>query len=127
MLVERVERLARPDEWARAYGEIRAFEEELVDHGIVVTKFWLHITKAEQLGRFRDRQRTPHKRWKITDDDWRNRRKWDAYERAVNEMVERTGTRRAPWVLVEANDKHFARIKVIKTLAERLARALARH
>ena len=127
VLVERVERLARPDEWARAYGEIRAFEEELVDHGIVVTKFWLHITKAEQLGRFRDRQRTPHKRWKITDDDWRNRRKWDAYERAVNEMVERTGTRRAPWVLVEANDKHFARIKVIKTLADRLARALARH
>ena len=127
VLVERVERLARPDEWARAYGEIRAFEEELVDHGIVVTKFWLHITKAEQLRRFRDRQRTPHKRWKITDDDWRNRRKWDAYERAVNEMVERTGTRRAPWVLVEANDKHFARIKVIKTLADRLARALARH
>ena len=126
VLVERVERFASPGEWARAYREINAFEDELVDHGILVTKFWMHITKAEQLRRFRERQRTPHKRWRITDDDWRNRRKWDAYGRAVNEMIERTGTRRAPWVLVEANDKYFARIKVIKTLADRLARGLER-
>ena len=126
VLVERVEGLATPEEYRRAYGEINHFEEQLVDHGIVLTKFWLHISKAEQLARFRDRKRTPHKSWKITDEDWRNRRKWDDYELAVNEMVARTSTRRAPWVLVEANDKNFARIKVIRTLANRIERALKR-
>ena len=126
VLVERVEALATPEEYRRAYGEINHFEEQLVDHGIVLTKFWLHISKAEQLARFRDRKRTPHKSWKITDEDWRNRRKWDDYELAVNEMVARTSTRRAPWVLVEANDKNFARIKVIRTLANRIERALKR-
>ena len=102
------------------------FEDRLVDHRILILKFWIHISKAEQLKRFRDRQRTPHKRWKITDDDWRNRRKWDDYERAVNEMVARTSTRRAPWILVEGNDKNFARIKVLRTFADRMARALKR-
>ena len=124
VLVERVEGFAEPEEYQRAYGEINHFEGELVDHGTVLTKFWLHISKDEQLARFRDRKQKPHKRWKITDDDWRNRRKWSQYEVAVNEMVARTSTRRAPWVLVEGNDKRFARIKVIRTLADRLERAL---
>ena len=126
VLVERVERFATPEEYTRAYGEVNHFEEQLVEHGILVTKFWLHISKAEQLRRFRERQQTPHKQWKITDEDWRNRRKWDDYEMAVNEMVARTSTRRAPWVLVEANDKNFARIKVIRTVADRMTRALKR-
>ena len=89
-------------------------------------KFWLHVTKDEQLRRFKDREQTPHKRWKITDEDWRNRKRWDDYERAVNVMIERTSTQRAPWTLVEGNDKHFARIKVLQTLCDRLARAIKR-
>ena len=126
VLVERVEGFASSEEYMRAYPEINFFEEQLVDHGIQLTKFWLHISKGEQLKRFRERQRTPHKRWKITDEDWRNRRRWDDYQLAVNEMVARTSTRRAPWVLVEANNKNFARIKVIRTLADRLDRGLRR-
>ena len=126
VLVERVEGLATPDEVGRAYPEINFFEEQLVRHGILLLKFWLHISKGEQLKRFRERQKTPHKRWKITDDDWRNRRRWDDYEVAVNEMVARTSTRRAPWHLIEANDKYFARVKVIRTMANRLERALKR-
>ncbi len=126
VLVERVERLASRDEYMRAYSEINEFEDQLVDHGILLVKFWLHISKDEQLRRFEERQRTPHKAWKLTDEDWRNRERWDEYELAVNEMVARTSTRRAPWVLVEANDKLFARIKVIRTLADRLERALKR-
>ena len=126
VLVERVEGLATLEEYQRAYAEINHFERQLVDRRIVLVKFWLHITKDEQLRRFRERQQTAHKRWKITDEDWRNRRKWNDYERAVKEMVARTSTRRAPWVLVEANDKYFARIKVLRTLAERLQRALKR-
>ena len=90
VLVERVERLASAETWGRAYAEINEFEDRLVDHGTLILKFWIHISKDEQLKHFRDRQRTLHKRWKITDDDWRNRRKWDDYERAVNDMVART-------------------------------------
>ena len=126
VLVERVERLARPSEWQRAYDEIRQFEEQLVEHGIVVVKFWLHISREEQLRRFRERERTSYKRWKITDEDWRNRRKWNAYVAAVNEMVTRTSTGRAPWTLVEGNDKRYARLKVVQTLADRLKGAAAR-
>ena len=126
VLVERVEGFATPEEHMRAYGEITHYEEQLVEHGILLTKFWLHISKDEQLRRFRERKRIPHKQWKITDEDWRNRRRWDDYELAVNEMVARTSTRRAPWVLVAANDKNFARIKVIRTLTDRMARALKR-
>ena len=126
VLVERVERFARPDEWQRAYDEINDFEEQLVDHGAVLVKFWLHVSKDEQLERFRRRQETPHKQWKITDEDWRNREKWDAYAAAVNEMVERTSTRRAPWTLVEGNNKRYARVKVVKTLASAIRRALKR-
>jgi polyphosphate kinase 2 (PPK2 family) len=95
-----------------------------VRHGIALAKFWLHVTPDEQLRRFKDRQKTPHKRWKITDEDWRNRKKWPDYERAVNDMVARTSTRVAPWTLVEANDKGFARIKVLRTASERIEEAL---
>ena len=124
VLVERVEGFATEEEYRRGYGEINHFEEQLAAHGILLVKFWIHITKAEQLRRFRDRSRTEHKRWKITDEDWRNRGRWPDYTLAVNEMVERTSTRVAPWTLVEGNDKNFARIKVIKTLADRLERRL---
>lgn len=126
LLVERVEGLASREEYMRAYAEINAFEDQLVDHGILLVKFWLHISKDEQLRRFEERRGIPHKAWKLTDEDWRNRERWEQYELAVNEMVARTSTRRAPWVLVEANDKLFARIKVIRTLADRLERALRR-
>ena len=123
VLVERVEQFASPDEWRRAYSEINQFEEQLVDHGIVLVKYWLHITPAEQLRRFTERKRSPFKQWKLTDEDWRNRKKWDAYAKAVNEMVARTSTRLAPWTLVEANDKYYARLKVIGTLSARLRAA----
>ena len=126
MLVERVENLARPEEWERAYDEINAFEQQLVDHGTVVVKFFLHVSKNEQLRRFRDREQTPYKRWKMTDEDWRNRKRWDAYVDAVDEMVTRTSTRRAPWVLVAGDDKRFARVKVVRTVADSLLRAVKR-
>ena len=112
---------------ARA-GEIVIFDRSWYGRVLVerVEKLWLHIGRDEQLRRFRERERTSYKRWKITDEDWRNRRKWKAYEAAVNEMVTRTSTRGAPWTLVEGNDKRFARLKVVRTLAERLKRAAAR-
>jgi polyphosphate:AMP phosphotransferase len=121
VLVERVEGFATEREWSRAYSEITQFEDQLVAHGIVVVKFWLHVTPAEQLRRFRNREATAHKRWKLTPEDWRNREKWPLYEQAVNEMVERTSTHHAPWTLVEADDKGYARIKVLRTVCERLA------
>ena len=120
VLVERVEGLASPEQWRRAYAEINAFEEELVEHGIVLVKYWLHITKDEQLVRFREREQVPYKRWKLTDEDWRNREKWDDYEIAVHDMVENTSTRETPWILVEGNDKRYARVRVLTTLCERL-------
>ncbi len=118
VLVERVDGIAAEADWMRAYSEINDFEKELVDHGIVVVKFWLAIDKDEQLERFKAREHTPFKRFKITRDDWRNREKWDDYERAVNDMVDRTSTANAPWTLVEANNKYFARVKVLKTLVK---------
>ena len=124
VLVERVEGFATEDEYRRAYGEINYFEELLVAHGIALVKFWIHITRDEQLRRFRDRKRVQYKRWKITPEDWRNRRRWDDYTIAVNDMIERTSTRVAPWTLVEGNDKNFARIKVLRTVADRLERQL---
>ncbi len=123
VLVERVEKFAAPMQWLRAYSEINDFEEQLVEHGIVLAKYWLHITPDEQLRRFKERGESPFKRWKLTSDDWRNREKWQEYSLAVNEMVERTSTRVAPWTLVEANDKNYARIKVLKTLCDRLEAA----
>ena len=120
VLVERVEGFAAEDEWRRAFAEVNEFEEQLTDHGILLVKYWVHITKDEQLERFKAREETPHKRWKLTEEDWRNREKWDDYDLAVNDIVERTSTHSAPWVLVEGNDKRFARIKVISTFCDRL-------
>jgi polyphosphate kinase 2 (PPK2 family) len=96
----------------------------LTTFGIVVVKYWLHITKDEQARRFRERARSPHKRWKLTDEDWRNRSKWDDYELAVNDMVARTSTRHAPWHLIPANDKNYARIEVLRLAADAIERAL---
>jgi polyphosphate:AMP phosphotransferase len=123
LLVERVEAFATEQEWKRAYSEINEFEEQLVDHGIVLVKYWVHITADEQLRRFNEREKAPYKKWKLTDEDWRNREKWADYERAVNDMVERTSTRLAPWTLVEGNDKYFARLKVLKTACHSLKMA----
>ena len=124
VLVERVEGLAGEPDWMRAYSEINDFEQSLVRHRIVVAKFWLAISKEEQLKRFRERQKVGFKRFKLTPEDWRNRKKWDAYEQAVCDMVDRTSTKMAPWTLVEADNKHYARIKVLKTLCDTLERAL---
>lgn len=120
VLVERIEGFATEDAWMRAYSEINAFEEQLVSHGYALCKFWIHITKEEQYRRFKDREQIAHKAWKLTDEDWRNRARWDAYELSVNDMVERTSTSIAPWTLVEGNDKNFARVKVARTVCERL-------
>jgi len=124
VLVERVEGFASESEWRRAYTEINEFERQFTEFGIVLVKFWLHITPEEQLKRFKQREVVPYKRWKLTDEDWRNREKWDLYERAVQEMVERTSTFEAPWTLVEGNCKRFARLKVLRTVAEALEGAL---
>jgi len=124
VLVERVEGLAPEPDWMRAYHEIVDFEESLVRFGIVVIKFWLAISQKEQLARFRARQETPFKRFKLTREDWRNRKKWPLYERAVCEMVDRTSTDIAPWHLVEANDKKWARVKVLETICHALKGAL---
>ncbi len=126
VLVERVEGLASVAEWRRAYAEINDFEQDLTEHGILLSKYFLHIDKDEQLRRFERRQRIPYKRWKLTDEDWRNRDKWNLYEAAVNDMVQRTSTRTAPWILVEGNDKKHARVKVLTTLCDRLEEALGR-
>lgn len=122
VLVERVEGFASEAEWMRAYAEINAFEEELVEHGHILVKYWLAISQEEQLARFEARQKTPFKRYKITDDDWRNRAKWDEYHVAIGDMLDRTSTDFAPWTLVEAEDKRHARVKIIETMIERLER-----
>ncbi len=124
VLVERIEDFATDLEWRRSYAEINDFEQQLVEHGAVLLKYWLHITPEEQEIRFQARQETPYKRWKLTDEDWRNREKWDSYEIAVHDMIERTSTQTAPWVLVEGNDKKFARIKVLRTVCKALAERL---
>lgn len=125
VLVERVEGFARADEWQRAYKEINEFEQQLVESGIMVCKYWLHITKDEQLKRFEERQSTPHKRWKLTDEDWRNREKWDEYESAVNDMIQLTNNQHAPWIIVPANDKYTARIHVLDTVCDQLRKTLS--
>ncbi len=124
VLVERVEGYATEDEWRRAYAEINDFENQLISHGVILAKFWIHITEDEQLRRFELRKKTPHKRWKLTDEDWRNRAKWVDYETAAHDMVQYTSTGQAPWTLVEGNDKRYARIKVLETLRERWSQAL---
>ncbi|NCC34671.1 MAG: hypothetical protein EOM24_22050, partial [Chloroflexia bacterium] len=126
VLVERVEGFARPDEWSRAYAEINEFERQLIDFGAVVCKFWLHFSPEEQLRRFEARKTVPYKAWKLTDEDWRNRDKWPLYEEAVDEMLLRTSTPAAPWTVVEAEDKRFARIKVLRTVVQRLEAELGK-
>ena len=117
-MVERIEGFCSEEEWKRAYQEINEMEEHLANSGCIVLKFWLHIDKDEQERRFKERMENPEKQWKITDEDWRNREKWDAYEKAVDEMLVRTSTTYAPWEIVEANSKYYARVKVLKIVAD---------
>lgn len=124
VLVERVEGFAPSSDWMRAYSEINAFEEQLTQAGIIVLKFWLQTTPDIQLERFKDRQATPYKQYKITEEDWRNRDKWDSYISAACDMVEKTGSEQCPWVLVPANDKSSARVHVLRTIVKRLEREL---
>ena len=126
VLVERVEGFCEPADWLRAYGEINDFEEQLSRAGVVVVKFWLAIDQEEQFRRFKEREQIAFKRFKITEEDWRNREKWNEYCDAVGDMVDRTSTSIAPWTLVEANDKRFARVKVLRTINEALERAFAK-
>jgi polyphosphate kinase 2 (PPK2 family) len=120
VLVERVEGFAAEPVWRRAFEEINDFEAQLAEHGLVVQKFWLHIDPDEQLRRFKAREQTAYKKYKITEEDYRNRAKWDVYVSAVNEMVARTSTTHAPWHLVAANDKPSARIQVLKAVCSAL-------
>ena len=124
VLVERVEGFARTDEWQRAYQEINHFEQRLIEAGTVLFKFWLHISPEEQLRRFKEREQIPWKQYKITDEDWRNRDKWQDYEHAVHDMISKTSTESAPWTLVAGNDKAFGRIQVLRTISDRLEREL---
>ena len=126
VLVERIEGYCSVYDWMRAYDEINQFEEQLTRGDAVVVKFWLQISKAEQLRRFKARERSPFKQFKITADDWRNRKKWNAYEQAVCDMVDRTSTEIAPWTLVEAEDKYYARIKILNTITDRVKQAFDR-
>ncbi|MDR1859030.1 MAG: hypothetical protein LBQ69_06120, partial [Treponema sp.] len=124
VMVERVEGFCTREEWRRAFKEINDFEEQLAESGVALVKFWLHIDSGEQFRRFEGRMNTPEKRWKITDEDWRNREKWDQYMEAVDEMLLRTSTSYAPWTVVEANNKLYARLKVVETVQKKLERRL---
>ena len=121
VVVERVEGFARTDEWARAYSEINDFESCLAESGTIVLKFWVHISKDEQLRRFQDREKSPHKRHKMTKEDYRNRKKWDDNQKAAEDMIVRTDTPHAPWIVVPGNDKRFARVAVLKSVCRALA------
>ena len=124
VLVERVEGFATEDEWFRSYKEINDFEEELSEAGVLIIKYWLHITKEEQERRFKEREQISYKKYKITEEDYRNRKMWNAYEAAVDDMVTRTSTEFSLWSILEANDKRYARIKVLKTFCEALEKRL---
>jgi polyphosphate:AMP phosphotransferase len=126
VLVERVEGFAKEDAWKRAYSEINDFEEQLVEHGIVVVKLWLAITKDEQLKRFKEREKLKFKNFKITAEDWRNRDKWDDYIVAASDMIDRTSTFHAPWNVIEANDKHLARVRCVEAICERIEATLGK-
>ena len=123
VMVERLEGFCSENDWQRAYNEMNEFEKELADWGAVVIKFWVQIDSQTQLERFTDRQNTPEKQWKITDEDWRNREKWDQYEGAVNEMLQKTNTTFAPWHILESNDKKYARIKALQIVVDALRKA----
>jgi polyphosphate kinase 2 (PPK2 family) len=118
VLVERVEGYAAPAEWRRAYGEINDFEAQLAENGAVVLKFWLAVTQSVQLARFKEREHSPFKNFKITPDDWRNRKRWKDYAQAANEMLARTNASAAPWHLISANDKRYARLQVLRHIVE---------
>lgn len=124
VMVERIEGFCTEEEWKRAYQEINEMESHLANSGAVVLKFWLHIDKDEQERRFKERMENPAKQWKITDEDWRNREKWDQYEAAVDEMLVRTSTTYAPWIVVEGNCKYYARVKVLKTVVDALEKKI---
>jgi len=124
VLVERVEKFAKKHEWERAYDEITNFEQTLIADGYVLIKFWLQISKDEQLRRFKEREKDPYKQWKIGPDDWRNREKWDDYVDAAEEMFARTHTPHAPWHLISAEDKHYARYATLRIVIDRLETAL---
>ena len=124
VMVERLEGFCSENDWQRAYVEINEFEKELADWNAVIVKFWVQIDKDTQLARFKERENTPEKRWKITDEDWRNREKWDLYEEAVNEMLQKTNTVYAPWHILESNDKKYARIKALKTVIEAIEKKM---
>jgi polyphosphate kinase 2 (PPK2 family) len=127
VLVERVEGFATEDEWRRAYKEIDDFERTLAEDGAILVKFWLHVSSKEQLKRFEARERDPLKRWKLTDEDWRNRKKRKAYKAAIEDMVERTSTDWAPWHVIEAESKRFARVKVVETVNAAIEDGMRRH
>lgn len=124
LLVERVEGFCSEDDWQRSYQEINEFEQSMADSGAVICKFWLQISKEEQLARFNERKKTDYKKYKITDEDWRNRKKWDSYEEAVLDMLERTSTTYAPWTIVEGEDKNWARVKTVKTACDAIEKRL---
>ncbi len=123
VMVERLEGFCSEKDWKRAYNEINEFERQLTDWGAVLLKFWIHIDPETQLARFNERQNTPEKQWKITEEDWRNREKWPQYEEAVDEMLQKTSTENAPWFIIESNDKHYARIKALRIIVDALEKA----
>ena len=127
VMVERLEGFCTEKEWKRAYNEINEFERMLTDWGAVVLKFWIHIDKDTQLERFNNRENTPEKQWKITEEDWRNREKWDSYEVAVDELLQKTSTKNAPWYIIESNDKKYARIKTLRIIVKALEKACEKH
>lgn len=127
VLVERVERFATKEQWTRAYREILEFEQTLAAEGMVLVKFWLHLSEGEQLRRFESRESDPLRRWKLTDEDWRNRRKRKAYERAAEEMFDKTDHDEGRWTLVEAENKRWARVKVVESVVSAMEAGLARH
>ena len=124
VMVERLEGFCSENDWQRAYNEMNEFEKELSDWGAVIIKFWVQIDKDTQLARFTERQNTPEKQWKITDEDWRNREKWDLYEDAINEMLQKTNTKFAPWYVLESVDKKYARIKALKIVIDSIEKAI---
>ncbi len=124
VLVERVEGFCKEEDWKRAFREINEFERQLTDTGAILVKFWVQISKEEQLRRFEERQQSTYKSWKLTEEDWRNREKWDLYTQAVDDMVLKTSTLTAPWTIVEGNDKLYARIKTLRTLVDAVGKEL---
>ena len=127
VLVERVEKFATPDQWGRAYEEINDFERMLTAEGMILVKFFIHLSDEEQLKRFEARERDPLKSWKLTDEDWRNRKQRKAYLAAIEEMLERTDTDWAPWHVVEGDQKRFARVKVVETVNDALEAGMRAH